>query len=677
MQFFRCNPRAAAFLMVSFLGLSLPGLPLKAAVHLTDEATGVGGQRFAAALSELADQNSDGRHEFLLGAPQDDINGLNAGAVFYYRSRETNSHGLQKVWRGAPGEQFGYAVARIGDVNDDGREDFAVGAPYSDAGGADAGRVYIFFGATTISNSADLTITGSASGDLFGSAISAAGDFNGDGKDDFIVGAPYKNAPGIDSGAAFVIYGGNSGPSNNLANALMLSGEIAGDLFGYSVTDAGNFLGSAQDCVAVGAPGNTVDGLDAGAAYVFEGAQAPTSPDAVFDLKIRNSASARPGSQYGFAVRGIGRWDSDSYDDLAIGAPYCNESASAAGRVEIVFGDPSPSATGDRYVNGEASSDHLGYSLARVGDVEGSSLDDLLIGAPGHDSTASNAGRAYIYTGGSGNTADAGDLMVLDVAPLMAGTSAGDEFGWAVASAGLFDDDDIPDYAVGAPGGNIGSTAAAGYCWVADSGGQVVATMLRSWQADWLTDGGVRLVFAFSSEAAATMTHLELVRRVDGAAAQTLWAGPPPRDSAGTGVLLMGDGFTFVDRTAPAGAVLDYSLVLTRSDGSTTTLAALAGPDPSAVPGALAAIEAPWPNPFNPAVTVRFLVPAGQQGQLRVMDVRGRQVARLFSGPGQGGWRSVTWSGLTEAGRPAPSGVYVFRLETGDGVLTRRAVLAK
>jgi hypothetical protein len=676
LRFSLCNLRAVSCLLLCLAGGIFSSWSGLAEVHLTDEAGGFSGQRFAAALSELADQNSDGRHEFLVGAPLDTENGLESGAVFYYRSREDNRHGLQQVWHGQPGEWFGYAVARIGDVNDDGREDFAVGAPEYDGGGANQGRVYIFYGDTSISSSPDLTISGDAAGDYFGFAISAAGDFNGDGKDDFIVGAPLKNAPGMESGAAYVIYGASGGPSNDLADALMLSGENAGDHFGHSVTDAGNFLGSNSDCVAVGAPGNTQDGIDAGAAYVFAGEQFPADPDADHDLKIRNGAAARPGSLYGFAVEGIGRWDGDGYDDLAIGAPYCNESGSEAGRVEIVFGDPSPSTTGDRYANGEAATDHFGYSLARLGQVEGSGLEDLLIGAPGHDGTASDAGRAYIFAGGSSSTNDAGNLTVLDAAPLNAGTMAQDHFGVAVASAGFFDDDEIPDYAVGADAGNIGNTASAGYCWVDDSSGQLVANLLSLWNADWDDEGGIRLSFAFSLPAQ-RIVRISLHRSVPGGPAQLVWSGPVPGPDAQQGPVLTPEGFTFSDGSAPAGPQLTYTLTLAKSDGTEVVLSALNGPDPDLRPVLAAHLEPVWPNPFNPAVTISFDLPAGRQGHLQVLDMRGRVVAELFSGPGRGAGQTATWNGQTLQGRPAPSGVYLFRLQTGNEVLTRRAVLAK
>ena len=680
------NWRAVSCLIVPLVMLTGLAVPAWGVVHLTDEATGVAGQLFGAAISELEDLNGDSRGEFLIGAPGDNQNGLDAGAAFYYRSRPSNSHGLQQAWRGVAGEKFGFSVARIGDVSGDGIPDFAVGAPQSDAPYASCGRVYLFWGGNNISATPDLVITGSAAGDQFGYAISAAGDFNGDGDADFIVGAPFKNAGAMANGAAFVIFGANGGPSTDLADALTLSGEIAGDHFGWSVTDAGNFLGTANDCVAVGAP----DNLSAGAAYVFEGDVFPGSPDATFDLKILNGAAAAPNSKYGAAVRGIGRWDNDGYDDLAIGAPDCNQSAATAGRVEIVFGGSSPAATGDRYVNGETSTDNLGFSLARVGDVLGSGSDDLLIGAPGYDGDGSDGGRAYLFAGGSSSTNDAGNLTVLAVDPLNGGAAADDMFGYAVASAGLFDDDATQDYAVAAPGGNIGNDATAGYCWVADSGGTVVAAFLSQWEAAWTPAGGVMLNFALSLPAS-QITGLSLERLVlaeDGSLVSNLvvWSGEanlPGSSDLGGGLSFDGSGFTFLDNEALPGSAyqggLLYRLTVTDNQGQNITLDTLVGPGQfdGTLPGITLTMDPAWPNPFNPLVSVRFRAPGDGRAVCRVTDLRGRQVATLYTGAGQGQWRTVTWDGKSDSGAQAASGVYLIRLESAGQTAVRRVVLAK
>lgn len=684
------NWRAVFFLVAPLVLVTGSVVPAGATAFLTDEANGVNLQLFGAAISELEDMNGDGRGELLIGAPGDNVNGSLAGAVFYYRSRSTNSQGLEQVWRGNGGEKFGFAVARVGDVNGDGTPDFAVGAPLCDTGGTNRGRVCLFWGGSTISSTPDLVIYGSAGSDQFGYSISAAGDFNGDGEDDFIVGAPFKDANGTDNGAAFVIFGQSGGPSTDLADAVMLTGQIAGDHFGWSVTGAGNFLGTANDCVAVGAPLNTEYGMDAGAAYVYEGSTYPQTPNSVFDLKIHNGSAAAPFSQYGFAVRGIGQWNNDGFDDLAIGAPYCNSNGSEAGRVEIVFGGASPSNTGDRYVKGQLATDHFGWSLARVGDINGSG-EDLLVGAPGYDADAADGGRAYLYYGGSPSYNSAASCEVLPVDPLNPGTAANDKYGEAVASAGYFDNDGILDYAVGAPGGNIGNASTAGYVWVKDSGDQVVAAYLSAWRAVWTAEGTVAVEFSIAQPvgqlAALSLERQGLDRNGDPQASDLIWSGPVnlsgPVD-LGSGLAFDGTVFTYTDDEAlegmPAGGDLLYSLTITDQDGQSFTLDSLAGPGAylgGPLPGNMVALDPAWPNPFNPLVSIRFVAPAGQHAVCRVTDLRGRVVATLFAGDGPGDWRTVTWNGRTDAGSQAPSGVYFIRLETDTGTAVRRVVLAK
>ncbi len=482
----------------------------------------------------------------------------------------------------------------------------------------------------------------------------------------------------MEGGAAYVIYGASGGPSTDLGDALYLAGEIAGDHFGWSVTDAGEFLGGNEDCVAVGAPDNGLHfGDSAGVVYVFEGALSPLNPNATYDLLAGVGAAAKPFSRYGAVVRGIGDWDGDNIPDLAVGAPLCNEAGSEAGRVEIIFGDSSPATTGDRYVNGETGGDHFGYALARVWDVTGSGNDDLLIGAPGNNAAATAAGRSYLYLGGSSSYNDAASLTVIAVEPLLPGTAAADEFGFAVAGAGDFDGDGELDYAIAAPIGNAGSTTPSGYVYLVPSSGSAVPNFLSGWQATWRDDATVQLSFnlsVFSSQVAS----VEIIRHDSDS--RTVWHGPAvDADLTDPGCLVaVGSTFSFIDTPDPRTAP-HYTLTVTTTDGAEIALTNLDGPGDFAgnLPSATLALDAAWPNPFNPTTSIRFRVPTGQTATCVVTDLRGRQVRTLFSDVGDGQWLTVVWNGLLDNGRPAGSGVYLIRLSTGDTTLSGRVVLAK
>lgn len=471
----KSNVHAAIYLLAAVCGSWLLHGAAYGEVHFTPD-TPVSGMEFGESIYMLPDINGDGCDELLIGAPLANAPGSESGKVYLRLGGSQLTVLADYTWNGPANGRFGWAIAPIGDVNNDGDADWAVGEPLANNAAENAGRVYIYYGEHYPRATADVIIDGAIGGDQFGFSIAPAGDFNGDGVDDFIVGAPYSDLRGANAGAAYVIYGAEAGPSTDLDDATVLTGQISDDQFGWSVSAAGNFLAGAEACIAVGAPlNNTHGGLDAGAVFVYEGSLFGADPDTSIDFAAGVSHSSKAGSQYGFAVRYAGRWDSDSYDDLAVGAPYCNAGQTDNGRVEIIYGGSNPDPTGDRYVNGEAANDLLGFSLAWGRHISGSSRDDLIIGAPGHNDNAAGSGRAYIYEGGSSSQTSASSLVILAVEPLVPDTEAGDRFGASVASAGDFDNDGEYDVAVAAASGNSASNIVSGYVWLQDSSGGAVA----------------------------------------------------------------------------------------------------------------------------------------------------------------------------------------------------------
>jgi len=682
-----CNWRAGFFLLVLPLTLMALVVPALGEGYWYDPA-GVGDDFFGQSMTELVDINGDGYDEFLVGVAGSDSTGLEAGQVFLWFGGDSVQRVPDRIWNGASPEAFGWSVANIGDVNHDGTADWAVGAPESNAGGAASGRVYIFYGGDNPSTTADDIINGAQGGDKFGYAISAAGDFDGDGRDDFIVGAPFANLGVGNTGAAYVIYGASGGPSTNLADATAFSGEIADDRFGWSVTDAGNFLGGNEACVAVGAPlANTHGGIDAGAVYVFAGKLGGAAPDTTIDFVAGISANAKANSQFGYAVRGVGRLDTDSLDDLAVGAPFCNEAGSESGRVEIFYGDVSPAVVADHAIDGQSANDNFGWSLDRAGDISGSGRDDVLIGAPFNDAAGSDAGRAYIYEGSSAADGASG-LEILPNVPINPGTEAGDHYGLAVALAGDFDGDNLPDYAISSPGGNIGSTnAQAGFVTLIHSSAGPVANVMRDWTAQWTGGAEVDLTFAFSVPVERVLS-VALTRQLRDAAGglrgeQILWSGPARLMDEGTvGVLVRrGDGFGFRDDVSAIASdelSISYAIAAVTDDGQSLRLDHLDGPGirPASGPVSLA-LAAAWPNPANPAVTIRFRAATEKEATVQILDVRGRVVRELARTVGSGDWQNLVWNGMTDEGRTAPSGVYLIRLTDGHELRTQRVVLAR
>ncbi|MDX2474832.1 MAG: T9SS type A sorting domain-containing protein [Candidatus Krumholzibacteria bacterium] len=677
------NWRAGFFLFVLPAVLMALVVPAMGQSYWYDPA-GVATDFFGYSMTELEDINNDGFSEFLIGVAGSDTT-FEAGQVFLWFGGGSVLRAPDRIWNGTSPEMFGSAVANIGDVNSDGTPDWAVGAPESNAGGSGSGRVCIYYGGSNPSATPDVVITGATGGHKFGYSISAAGDFDGDGHDDFIVGAPMANIGRGFTGAAYVIYGGSGGPSTNLATATAFSGEIAEDRFGWSVSDAGNYLGGNEDCVAVGAPlANTHGGIDAGAVYVFEGKLAGATPDTTIDFVAGIGTASKSGSQFGFAVRGVGRIDTDSYDDLAVGAPFSNDAASAAGRVEIFYGDPSPSVVAGHAINGQAATDNFGYSLDRAGDILGSGADDVLIGAPFRDAGGTDAGKAYVYEGGSSATSAGG------LEPLLSGSlnPPGENFGWAVANAGDFDGDGLPDFAVSAVRGrNPWSNASSGVVTLYHSSGGPVAALVQDWTTTWTNASEVDLAFTFSLPAD-RFVDLQLTRQLRNEegrilSEQLVWSGPARlQDDGSAGVLTRrAAGFGYRDDLSSIAGTdlnLSYALLAVTDTGENLRLDNMAGPGVQPAPIAVALDMDPvWPNPANPAVTVRFRAAAGELATVQVLDVRGHVVRELHQAAGLGDWQNIIWNGLSDEGRAAASGVYLIRLNSGGELRTQRVVLAR
>ena len=151
----------------------------------------------------------------------------------------------------AASDNFGTSVSTAGDVNGDGYSDVIVGANANDAGGSNAGRAYVYFGGSIMNNTADVLLTGEAASDGLGFAVANAGDVNGDGYGDVLIGATGNDAGGTSAGRAYVYFGGSL--MNSTADVIM-TGAAANDQFGVSVSTTGDVNGDGYSDVAVGMP---------------------------------------------------------------------------------------------------------------------------------------------------------------------------------------------------------------------------------------------------------------------------------------------------------------------------------------------------------------------------------------------------------------------------------------
>lgn len=645
-----------------------------ATVILRDEA-GVDGLRFGHCVSAFENQNGGGSWGLLVGAPGYQAAGQDAGRVYLWFGGTQLRLNADRTWTGQPGEQFGHAVARIGDVNGDGIPDFAVGAPHADNAGENAGRVYIFYGGDPISQTPDLILEGRRPGEHFGWSITALGDFNGDGRDDFAVGAPFSNAGAMENGAVYVFYGRNGHPHTTAS--LELSGPLAYEHFGWSVAGVERFLGGNARCLAVGAPSTgSGAGLRQGAVYVYQGTTSPNpGPNTTANLVLQSSAVETASNAFGYSVAGIGNFGGSIAPDLAVGIPYYSGGGIDRGRVEIFFGGTDANSNTDRYANGATAGDRFGWSVAGVGDVVGSSLADVLVGAPYDNTHGINAGRAFLWAGGSENVANAGTLPVVNRVGLRTDTEAGDLFGWWVAWAGDSDDDGQDDYMVAAPAANITNNATAGWTRLVDSSGLTVPVLLGAWHCAWTAEGAVSATLELhGSVSSVTRTVFERHDTGTGITA-VLHDGSLV---AGGSVQIQGQQLHLLDRDAAyqlAGEPI-YGLTLHLEDGAILQRDGLPGPAGPMPPARVQFLPA-QPNPFNPRTSLRFQAPMGAAVQLQLYDLRGRLLGTLHSGTATGGWQDIVWDGRDARGVDQPAGIYLARLRADRTEHVVRVMLAR
>jgi FG-GAP repeat/FlgD Ig-like domain len=439
---------------------------------------------FGSSVSSAGDVNGDGYADIIVGAYGNDIGGVAAGQAYVYYGGPGMDAVPDLTFTGAAGVALGDAVSGAGDVNGDGYADVIVGAPQ---GAANAGQAHVYFGGPGADSIADLTMTGEAPFDFFGSAVSGAGDVNGDGFEDVIVGA-FGATAGMNVGRAYVYFGGLG--ADGIAD-LTLTGISAPSLFGVSVSGAGDVNGDGYADLIVGADRNSAGGAYAGAAYLYYGGP---GADTVPDLTLIGEASQ---NFFGGSVSSAGDINGDGYSDVIVGAAANSSVSPLAGRAYVYFGGPDMDTVADLTLTG-APGEQLGSSVSGAGDVNADGFSDVIVGAVANDGPGTNVGRSYVFYGGPGadTRADLG----------FSGAASDLLFGWTVSDAGDVNGDGAGDVIIGTMQDYSGSQPGRAYLYDCrryfvknPSGGEtwnVGAIKTIRWQgaepADvWLaTDGG-------------------------------------------------------------------------------------------------------------------------------------------------------------------------------------------
>jgi hypothetical protein len=521
---------------------------------------------------------------------------------------------------------YGYAVSSAGDVNGDGYGDLIVGAfNYDGVGIVDEGKVFLYLGSPSgLSTTPVWTAEGHQERCEFGVSVASAGDVNGDGYDDIVVGAPFFRNHYDSEGRVYLWLGSATGIPGSVP--WILDGGQAGALLGSCVAGAGDVNGDGYGDVILGASLYNGNWRNGGAAYVFLG-----SPAGLSGAPIWTMLGDQDQCSLGRAVASAGDVNGDGYADILVGADRYNNGFTDGGRAYLYLGSSTGPGRTPVWIT-DGNQDGAGYAsvLAPAGDVNGDGFADILIGAPGFDDPEGDEGTASLFLGSN---------QRMSTTPAWVGenNSPGAWYGYSLGSAGDVNGDGFADVIIGIP--------------------------LNTAQLGW--EGRAEVYLGSAAGLASDAMWFE-----DGHQYHATYGGAV----AGAGDV-NGDGKSDVVVGAPY-----------YDDGQADegTAYVYLGPDLGGAPSAVephssataSPIELSCPNPFRAGDAIRYRLTVPGARRLRVADVLGRVVAEfpLVAGSATG---AVHWDGRDSNGSPVAGGVYWLRLESGGSAVGHRFVLIR
>jgi hypothetical protein len=398
---------------------------------------------FGHSVSTAGDVNGDGYSDVIVGAYNYDNGQTNEGRVYVYHGSSTGLSTTANTVSesNSASALFGYSVSAAGDVNGDGLSDVLVGGP----GWAGSGRVYVFHGSLTgISTVWNYSLNADGSGEYFGCSVSTAGDVNGDGYSDVIVGAEnYANGQ-TQEGKAYIFNGGSTG-LNNSTYSWSTESNQANARLGHSVSSAGDVNGDGYSDVIVGAWTYDNGQTDEGVAWVHYGSVTGISGNTFLEI---NSASA----VFGSSVASAGDVNGDGYGDVIIGASSYSNPEFLEGAAFVFNGSSSGiNTTPSWQTQSNQTLTNLGISVATAGDVNGDGYSDVIVGAMNFENGQTDEGKAQVHYGSQTG-------LSTTPAWTIESNTVNANFGVSVSSAGDVNGDGYSDVIAGAYRFNGGLT---------------------------------------------------------------------------------------------------------------------------------------------------------------------------------------------------------------------------
>ena len=505
---------------------------------------------------------------------------------------------------------YGVAVSGAGDINGDGYDDVMIGARSEDATYSDAGRAYIYNGKDGSLLFA-LTSPNIQSSGWFGNSVSYAGDINNDGYDDVVIGAPFESGGGSHSGSVYVI----SGFDGSLIRTINSPTPSVNGDFGFSVSGLGDVNDDMIPDIIVGA---RRENNWLGFAYIFSGT----------DGSLLQTLSSGYSGFVGFlgnSVSAIKDINNDNKDDVIVGAVKEDGGASQSGRVHLFSGDdgnllftiesPNPVSVGT-----------FGNSVSSAGDINNDGTNDIIISAPNENSSFQKSGRAYIFSGVNG---------VLLYSLTSPNPEENGFFGTAVSNAGDLNKDNYDDVLIGA-----------------------------SWEDGGASNSGK--VYVISGESGNVMNTLVSTNPVSGGVfgSSVSYAGDLNNDSYPDIV---------IGALNEHGGVTDAGQAYIFTSDNPVTINEL-----EIVSSYF--LSQNYPNPFNPSTRISWQSPVGSQQTLKVYDMLGNEVATLVDEYKSAGSYAVEFNTTeltSRQGLALTSGIYFYKITAGEFKETKKMILLR
>jgi len=392
------------------------------------------------AVASAGDVNGDGYSDIIVGSRQYDNGELNEGAAFVYHGSAAgiNTTVTTTVESNQASAQMGFSVSGAGDVNGDGYGDVIVGVNLFDNGQTDEGAAFVYHGsATGLSTTAAAMVESNQANAQMGLCVSGADDVNGDGYSDVIVGVYFYDNGQTNEGAAFVYHGSVTGLSTTAA-AIVESNQANAQM-GRTVAGAGDVNGDGYSDIIVGSSRYDNGQTDEGAAFICHGSAAGINTTATAIVEI-NQANA----QMGFSVSGAGDVNGDGYSDVVVGAWAYTNGQTNEGAVFIYHGQPTGiNTSAAAMVESNQANAQMGYSVSGIGDVNGDGYSDVIVGARVYDNGETDEGAAFVY---HGSTTGINTIA----AALLESNQVNAQMGFSLSGAGDVNGDGYSDVVVGA-----------------------------------------------------------------------------------------------------------------------------------------------------------------------------------------------------------------------------------